>query len=104
MDKSPLPSFEELFVTSVDRKGYRAAVGIPHPMVRFASNASLSDIAYADEIVRFIVDTTLGSDDQRCKNAVWFLLESEQAFFVICERAGIDAEKLRRHLRNHIAA
>ena len=103
MDKSPLPSFEELFVTSVDRKGYRAAVGIPHPMVRFASNASLSDIAYADEIVRFIVDTTLGSDDQRCKNAVWFLLESEQAFFAICSRAGIDADRLRQHLRKQIS-
>jgi hypothetical protein len=104
MDKPPLPSLEDLFVTSVDRNGYRAAIGIPHPMVRFTSNGSLLDGAYADAVVGFIVDSTLEADTERCKTAVWFLLESEQAFFVICERAGIDAEKLRRHLRNHIPA
>jgi hypothetical protein len=99
-----LPSLEDLLITSVDRKAYRAAVGIPHPMIRFASNSSLSDIAYADAVVGFIVDSMLEPDTAKYKTAVWFLLESEQAFFVICEKAGIYAEKLRRHLRNHIAA
>jgi hypothetical protein len=67
-------------------------------------DGSLLDIAYADAVVGFIVDSTLEADTERCKTAVWFLLEGEQAFFVICERAGIDAEKLRLHLRNHIVA
>ena len=101
MDKS-LPSLENLLIESIDRKGYLAAVGIPHPMTRFTSNDSLLDMAYADEIVRFIVDTTLEPDDHRHKNAVWFLLESEQAFFTVCNRAGIDAERLRQHLRKQI--
>jgi hypothetical protein len=102
MDKSPLPSLEDLFVTSVDCNGYRAAVGIPHPMVRFTSSGSLMDSAYADAIVGFIVDSTLEAETERCKTAVWFLLESEQAFFVICKRAGIDADRLRQHLRKQI--
>jgi hypothetical protein len=33
------------------------------------------------------------------KGAMWFLLESERAFFFVCSEAGIDAEKLRSHLR-----
>jgi len=102
MDKS-LPSLEDLFVKSVDHKGYEAAVGIFHPMVRFASNGGLLDIAYADAVVGFIVDSTLDEDTERFKTARWFLLESEQAFFAICARAGIDAEKLRLHLWKHIA-
>jgi hypothetical protein len=104
MDKSPLPSLEDLFVKSIDHKGYLAALGIPHPMVRFTSNGSLLDIAYADAVVAFIVDTTGEPDTDSYKTAVWFLLESEQAYFAICAVAGIDAEKLRRHLRNHIVA
>lgn len=31
--------------------------------------------------------------------AMWFLFDSEQAFFIVCAEAGIDAEKLRRHLQ-----
>jgi hypothetical protein len=102
-DKPLLPALEDLFIKSVNHKGYLAALGIPHPMERFTSNGGLLDIAYADAVVGFIVDSTVEADTERCKTAVWFLLESEQAFFVICERAGIDAEKLRLHLRKHIA-
>jgi hypothetical protein len=101
MDKS-LPSLENLLIESIDRKGYLAAVGIPHPMVQFTENGSLLDIGYADAIVGFIVDTTFGPDSGRYKTAVWFLLESEHAYFTICGRAGIVAEKLRRHLRRQI--
>jgi integrase len=32
------------------------------------------------------------------KAASWFLLDSEQAFFIMCAEAGIDAGKLRSHL------
>jgi hypothetical protein len=101
MEKS-LPSLEDLLIKSIDRKGYLAAVGIPHPMVRFAENGCLLDIGYADAIVGFIVDTTLEPDSDRYQTAVWFLLESEQAFFVVCSNAGIDAERLREHLRRQI--
>jgi hypothetical protein len=34
------------------------------------------------------------------KAAVWFLFESEHAFFVVCAEAGIDAGKLRHHLQD----
>jgi hypothetical protein len=30
---------------------------------------------------------------------MWFLFESEQAFFVACSEAGIDADRFREHLR-----
>ena len=72
--------------------------------MKFGLNGQFKDDCYADAVVGFIVDTTLDSDTPKYQTARWFLFESEQAFFVICERAGIDAEKLRRHLRNHIAA
>jgi hypothetical protein len=101
MDKS-LPSLEDLLIESIDRKGYLAAVGIPHPMGRFASNGNLVDVAYADAIVGFIVDTTLEPDTYRYKTAVWFLLKSEHAYYEICSKAGIDAEGLRQHLRRQI--
>lgn len=100
--EKPLPPLENLFLESVNAKGYVAGVGLPHPMERFAPDGSLLDIAYADAVVGFIVDTTLEEYTQRYQTARWFLLESEQAFFVVCSRAGIDAEKLRRHLRNQI--
>jgi hypothetical protein len=37
---------------------------------------------------------------ERARRAVarWFLLESEMAFHLVCSEAGIDGEKLRRHL------
>jgi hypothetical protein len=57
------------------------------------------DVAYADAVVGFIVDSTLEPDTERYKTARWFLLESERAYFTICGRAGIDAETLRQHLR-----
>jgi hypothetical protein len=101
MEKS-LPTLEDLLIESIDRKGYLAAVGIPHPMVRFAENGSLLDIGYADAVVGFIVDTTLEPDTERYKTTRWFLLESEHAYFTICGRAGIDAGKLTWHLRRQI--
>jgi hypothetical protein len=33
------------------------------------------------------------------KAAVWFLFDSEHAFFVVYAGAGIDSEKLRNHLQ-----
>jgi hypothetical protein len=101
MDKS-LPSLDDSLIQSIDRKGNRAAVGLPHPMVRFAENGSPLDIGYADAIVGFIVDTTLEPDTYRYKTAVWFLLKSEHAYYEICSKAGIDAEGLRQHLRRQI--
>jgi hypothetical protein len=35
----------------------------------------------------------------RHRAATWFLFESQRAFFLACSEAGIDAERLREHLR-----
>jgi hypothetical protein len=101
-DKSALPSLEDLFINSVDPRGYRVKVGIPHPLIRFGLNGSFQDNADADAVAEFVMDSTLEPDTDRYKTAIWFLLESERAFFAICGKAGIDAEKLRQHLRKQI--
>ena len=38
-------------------------------------------------------------ESARYKAAAWFLFESERAFFFACSEAGVDAEKLRSHLK-----
>jgi hypothetical protein len=101
---SSLPSLEELLVESVDRRGHKMKVGIPHPLVRFGLSGSFQDNEYADAVADFIVDTVGAEPDTaKYQTAVWFLLDSEQAFFTVCSKAGIDAEKLRQHLRKQIS-
>ena len=58
-----------------------------------------------DAIMEFIKDWTWEAPESvRQRAAVWFLFDSERAFFVACFEAGIDAERLRNHLRQRLSA
>ena len=75
---------------------------IPHPLEKFAVDGHFTDGVFADVLTEFIQDATLEPDSGRAMGAVWFLLESE-SFFCACDCAGIDADKLREHLRKSFA-
>ena len=73
---------------------------LPHPLGKFAINGRITDAFAAQTLVDFIADATLlESNSRRAIGARWFLLESRQTFFVACDGAGIDADRLRDHLR-----
>jgi hypothetical protein len=75
---------------------------VPHPLSNFAG-PNFVDGLFADIILDFIHDTVWeGAESMRYKAACWFLLESEMAFFFACSEAGIDANRLRSHLRKHL--
>src|SRR5207248_3156042 len=94
-----LQSLEELLIKSFDMKGLRERSGIPHPLAEFAANGSINDGPCADAILGFVHDLAMEEPSSpKQKNAVRFLLESDKAFFFACSEAGIDAEKLRKHL------
>src|SRR5258708_4072163 len=92
-----LQELEELM--SRDPRAVRLRCGIPHPLSNF-SGPSFHDGLLADIILEFIHDTVWEEPESpRCKGALWFLLESERAYFFACAGAGIDGNKLRSHLR-----
>jgi hypothetical protein len=63
------------------------------------ANGMVKECPYADAILNFIYDTVWEEpESMRYKAACWFLMESEMAFFFACSEAGIDAERLRKHL------
>jgi hypothetical protein len=100
MPEFPFKDLEDLLASSLDPRGLRKKFGLPHPLHKFATNGGVKDNAYADAILEFLNDhawSEPGSPRQR--GAVWFLFESEKAFFVACEQAGIDADRFREHLR-----
>jgi hypothetical protein len=100
MDQSPLPSFEQLLIESLDQRALRKKFGLPHPLHKFAANGGVKDNAYADAILEFLNDHAWAEPESpRHRGAMWFLFESEKAFFVACEQAGIDADRFREHLR-----
>ena len=73
----------------------------PHPLAPFGLNGEVKDNAYADKVLDLIEDVQYAEPDTIVHNtAIWFLLESDMAFFLICGEAGIDAEKLRDHLKH----
>ena len=97
MDERPLPPLEDLFLESLNP---RAITGLPHPLSKFAANGAVKEGPYADAIIEFIKDWTWEEPDSaKYRAATWFLFESESAFFVACAEAGIDAGKLRSHIR-----
>ena len=99
MNNRPL-QLEELLIKSFDLKGLRERSGLPHPLSKFAANGAINDGPCADTVLQFIKDLSLSEPESaRRNNAEWFLLESEKAFFVACASAGIDAERLRGHLK-----
>jgi len=98
MNNRPL-QLEELLIKSFDLKGLRERSGLPHPLSKFAANGAVKEGPYADAIIEFIKEWTCEAPESAShRAALWFLLESERAFFVACSEAGIDAEKLRTHL------
>ena len=85
-----------------DPEAMRRKVGIPHPLSKFAG-PNFVDGFFADLVLDFIHDTVFKDPTSNAyKGAIWFLLESEQAYFFACEMAGLDATRLRAHLRNKI--
>jgi hypothetical protein len=93
----PLESLEDLILASLNP---RATTGLPHPLSKFAANGAVKEGPYADAIIEFIKDWTCEAPESVKQGAAkWFLFESEKAFFVACLEAGIDAERLRNHLR-----
>jgi len=75
----------------------------PHPLEKFAVDGLFVEDIHAQVLTDFIVDATLGEpDSSRALAALWVLLESRQLFFLCCDGAGIDGEKLREHLRKSL--
>jgi hypothetical protein len=73
---------------------------LPHPLSNFASDGAIKDGPCADAVLVFIQDLNMKEPESaRYKAAAWFLFESERAFFFACSEAGVDAEKLRSHLK-----
>ncbi len=89
----------EDFLTAIfDPSSLRGRLGLPHPLQKFAAHGAVKENAYADAILEFISHMGYpGSPMHRA--SMWFVLQSEQAFFVACSKCGVDAEKLRSHLR-----
>ena len=101
MSQHPLESLEDLIQQSLNPRELRERFSLPHPLLKFATNGTVKEGPYADAILQFIHDWTPeepGSAAHRA--ATWFLFQSEQAFFVVCLKAGIDAGRLRHHLEN----
>jgi hypothetical protein len=96
----PLETLEELIEESLDPRAARQRFGLPHPLSKFTSNGTVKEGQPAEVILRFIHDIAL-EDQASMKHeaAHWFLFESQRAFFFACSEAGIDAEKLKSHLR-----
>ncbi|SRR6266852_1329633 len=73
---------------------------LPHPLGKFALDGRITNVIAAQTLVDLIADATLlDPESRRAIGARWFLLESRQAYFLACDVAGIDARKLRDHLR-----
>ena len=101
MDQHPLGNLEDLIRQSLDPRALRERYGLPHPLSKFAANGMVKEGPYADAILAFIHHSTLEAPGSaRYRAATWFLFESEMAFFRACVEAGIDAQKLRSHLKH----
>ncbi len=99
MNYQPLESLEDLIRESLDPGAMRRRFGLPHPLSKFGAD-DFEDGVCADFILGCVHDTVMEEPESaRRKGAEWFLLESKRAFFVACSEAGIDAERLRSHLR-----
>jgi hypothetical protein len=101
-DISPL--IEELLAKIPDSRTLAANAGLPHPLWKFAIDSDVADQFCADTILEFIKASVFAEEGSPRHNAaLWFLLDSDKTFFFICAGAGIDAEKLREHLRKTIS-
>ncbi|HWZ99604.1 MAG TPA: hypothetical protein VN025_17735 [Candidatus Dormibacteraeota bacterium] len=95
-----LDTVEDLLRQSLKPRALRQEYGLPHPLHRFAASGRVKDNIHADVILAFLRDWTFEEPGTEIyKTAEWFLFDSEQGFFLCCSECGIDAEKLRSHLR-----
>ncbi len=103
MNEHPAQSFDELTeLIDQDPRAVRLECGVPHPLSNFAG-PTFVDGLFADIILDFIHDTVWEETESNAhKGAMWFLLESEKAYYFACAEAGIDANRLRSHLRKHL--
>lgn len=93
-----MPRIEEL--SSID-PALRKSAGLPHPLAKFGIAGKFVDGLFANIVLHFINATVLEEPhSQQCKAARWFLLENEHTYFYVCAEAGIDAVKLRAHLKS----
>ena len=94
----PLLAIEDLLTPNP--RSLRISVGLPHPLAKFGIASQFDDGLYADIVLYFIHEIMIEEPESRRFNAaIWFLLESEKAYFLVCAEAGIDAARLRDHLR-----
>lgn len=71
-----------------------------HPLSKFAENREINDGPCAAAVLKSVQDLACTDPESEPHRAAeWFLFKSERAFFFACSEAGIDAEKLRRHLK-----
>lgn len=72
----------------------------PHPLSKFATNGQINDGPCAAAILKSVQDLAFAdAESEPHRAAEWFLFKSERAFHFACSEAGINAEKLRRHLK-----
>jgi len=101
MKERPAQPLDELIAQ--DPAALRVKLGLPHPLAQWGIDGRFMDGLFADIILDFIHDTVWERRDSCAyKGAVWFLLESEKAYYFACAEAGIDAERLRDHLRKKL--
>ena len=103
LPSQPPPGLAEVIEELIDRdpRAVRLRCGVPHPLSKVAG-PNFVDGFFADIVLEFIHDTVWEEPESNAhKGATWFLLASEQAYYFACGEAGIDAERLRRHLRKH---
>ena len=73
---------------------------LPHPLSKFATNGKIHDGPCAAAVLKFVQHLACTEPESaQHRSAEWFLFHSEEAFFFACSEAGIDAEKLRSHLK-----
>jgi hypothetical protein len=90
----------DLLTETPNPRTVRERCGIPHPLAHFAADGQFEDGYCADVILGFIQATVFEEQASMAHEAAhWFLFESQRAFLFACTEAGIDAEKLRGHLR-----
>ena len=95
------PALDELL--GQDPNALRRKCGIAHPLWHFGIAGKFQDNFFADVILEFLHDTVWEEPHSvKWKGAVYFLVESEKAYPYACAGAGIDARKLRNHLRRKI--
>jgi len=85
----------------IDPRAPRKSAGLQHPLAEFGSAGKFVDGLFADIILHFINATISEKpDSQLYQGAAWFLLKSKPAYFYVCAEAGIDAARLRDHLKS----